>query len=570
MAAKARLRSQSRAPAVPQPGPTQVAVAPFSFKREGWLLLGVLAIAAILAGMGLTQHEFWDDEANTALFARNLRATGHLSAWDGTNLIGFRRGAELSPDLRNVYMPPAQYVVCALGQVVFGDTTFGGRFPFYLCGLLTVGLLFFFARSHLGGTLPPVWPALLVALSPAFALYIRQCRYYSLSALLSLGVLLTFALVGQTRRRRLFALVGGGLGTAALMFTNYLAAAALLASIPMLLLLRRYRTRDHYRLLGVLYGVGLMAGIFVLITANPFSAAFVGKDGQKGLSHFLSLLLRHLTGLGSFEFFPLAVAILLLAMFVLRGRRRAHPLVKEGLIIVLLMFVYSAVTSAFSPQLLGTSNLADMRYVVPLIPIGAIASACLLVPIWHWRKAGRLAAVVLGILLGLTNVLHLGFLDRQPVRSTLVRYLNERIHPYVSATSHLIAYAKTLPPGSTVLIIPDFMAYPAMYYVPQLHYSGQLSKHKKLTPYWAATLPDYVFDNRIAPDTFIVSAIPIPQMLQAIDKQVGPGIYGPLATLPGDSVDRTRPEIPWHGFEAPRPEKSHPFVVIGKITPLNR
>jgi hypothetical protein len=114
------------------------------------------------------------------------------------------------------------------------------------------------------------------------------------------------------------------------------------------------------------------------------------------------------------------------------------------------------------------------------------------------------------------------------------------------------------------------MTYPAMYYVPRLHYIGQLSKHKKLTPYWAATLPDYVFDNRVAPDYFIVGGIPIAEMLQTIDRQVGPGVYGQLTTLPGDFVDRTRPEIPWHSFGPPRPEKSYPFVVIGRVAPLNR
>ena len=54
-----------------------------------------IAVAGVLAFTGITANKFWDDEANTAIFAQNLLDTGQLSAWNGTNLIGYRDGAEL-------------------------------------------------------------------------------------------------------------------------------------------------------------------------------------------------------------------------------------------------------------------------------------------------------------------------------------------------------------------------------------------------------------------------------------------------------------------------------------------
>ena len=56
-----------------------------------WLpVAAAVLVCGALAAVGLGDDAFWDDEANTAIFARNLLATGELSGWDGTNLIGYR------------------------------------------------------------------------------------------------------------------------------------------------------------------------------------------------------------------------------------------------------------------------------------------------------------------------------------------------------------------------------------------------------------------------------------------------------------------------------------------------
>ena len=71
--------------------------------RGSWIMSGIaIAVAGVLAFTGITANKFWDDEANTAIFAQNLLDTGQLSAWNGTNLIGYRDGAELDENLEMV------------------------------------------------------------------------------------------------------------------------------------------------------------------------------------------------------------------------------------------------------------------------------------------------------------------------------------------------------------------------------------------------------------------------------------------------------------------------------------
>ncbi len=185
-----------------------------------------ILFAAVLAFHGLTNHLFWDDEANTALFGRNLLKTGNLTAWDGRNLIGYRGGAELDENLVNIYMPPLQYYVAAAGLYLFGESTFGGRVLFVIAGLAGIAVLAVFMR-HLAPHDFPWWlPSFFLGATPAYLLYIRNCRYYSLGVLFTLMLLaaLTSSLV--TRRAWIMGWVLGLGSTVALIFTNYINAAA--------------------------------------------------------------------------------------------------------------------------------------------------------------------------------------------------------------------------------------------------------------------------------------------------------------------------------------------------------
>ncbi|MGO8673779.1 MAG: hypothetical protein ACLQVD_20770 [Capsulimonadaceae bacterium] len=170
----------------------------------------ILVASAVLAFSRLSSAAFWDDEAQVGIIARNVLRTGTLSGWDGRNLYGYRDGALLDNHLQFINAP-LDCLVAAASFKMLGISTWTGRFPFVLAGL--VSLLVFLAilrldfpelpenaaparsqdrRSNRLPDRPPAMISLHVfaltawALSPTFLLNIRNCRYYALSLAASL------------------------------------------------------------------------------------------------------------------------------------------------------------------------------------------------------------------------------------------------------------------------------------------------------------------------------------------------------------------------------------------------
>ena len=157
-------------------------------QRIGICAVGAaMLLAAVLGLAGLSNHPFWDDEANTAIYGRNLLKFGRLTAWDGTNLVGYALGGALGEDLgKELRVPALPAYVAALGMLLFGETNFGGRVTFVVAGIVSVGLLAIWMRRLLGRRFPWYLPSLILAVSPAYLLYVRNCRYYALGVTFTL------------------------------------------------------------------------------------------------------------------------------------------------------------------------------------------------------------------------------------------------------------------------------------------------------------------------------------------------------------------------------------------------
>jgi hypothetical protein len=531
------------------------------------IVLLVMTFAGSMAFFGLGNNAFWDDEANTALFGRNLLQTGNLTAFDGKNVIGYRLGAELDSNLVNVYMPPVQYYVAALGLKLVGATTVGGRIPFVLAGIAAIAALAVFARWHFKSSVPSWLPLLLLAANPAYLMFIRQCRYYAVVALLSVTILATLSHRKSILRAQVAATAIGVFAASVLMFTNYLAAVALAVVLPAFFALRRYRTRANLALVGCIYWVMLMAGAYVLTTANPLVVSASYKNTVIGLHRVALLLWWHIEGLPQFEFFPLATPVLLL---ILRFIFRSGPvsrLVGESLLFCGLLILYSMAIVAFSPQTVtGYTRLADMRYVVALMPIGAMATAGALTAAWHLSSTlGPILAVVSGSLILATNLFTSAFAGWQPLRSSLYQYLAENAHDYTTGNEAIVEYVRNLPPSSVIRVIPDYMAYPAMFYVPNQHYCCQLGDDFQAKVKRDAVLPSYVYFSKVLPDYILVGAdIEPQQLLVQCAAAYGPGRYHLLPSFGKDFHDNSRPEIPWHSF-GPPPNGQRGFTVLERV-----
>jgi 4-amino-4-deoxy-L-arabinose transferase-like glycosyltransferase len=542
---------------------------PSTDRRSLWATAAAIAAACALAFTGITSDKLWDDEANTAIFARNLLATGELTAWDGRNVIGFRDGAELDENLVNVFMPPLQYWMAAGGIALFGDDELGLRAPFVLVGLLCLAALASLARGLLGRGFPWGLSAWIAALSPAFLLYIRNSRYYAPGAALSIGILALA--VGPIRTRRALALraLGAIVCSALLVLTNYFNAVAALAALPLLAVFKELRTRRHLLVVTAAFAAAGAAGAYVLATANPFVAPVPRPDEMSGLPRLATLLWWNLRDLGTFEFLPVALVPVLALPFLLPRLAGLRPAARVGFVVIGMILVALVTAAAFSPQSASRSTIADMRYVVPVIPLGAIATAVSLRIVWALARPLAAAAFCLVVF---SNIPYLGFLGvyngylpPKGIQCTLCRYAEEIATDRTTATEELVDYIGKIPKDEVLLVFPSYMGYSAMYYFPDRAFCCQLRSRHPLAPALRAKLPDYVFWEKAKPTLALINAprplLPEgPLRISGVDM----GHFRYVDTLDIPARDCSRPEIPWHAFggEDLRAVRYHEFFVV--------
>jgi predicted membrane-bound mannosyltransferase len=149
----------------------------------------IILIFGYLSIQGLDNNYFWDDEAATAIFARNFIKFGELTGWDGRNLFSFRGGLILDQNFINKFDSPLQFIVTALSFEIIGESTFSARIPFVLFGIFSLVLFCRIISLEFNnqGDLK-LFALLLFAFSPSFLLFIRQCHYYSLVLFFSLFI----------------------------------------------------------------------------------------------------------------------------------------------------------------------------------------------------------------------------------------------------------------------------------------------------------------------------------------------------------------------------------------------
>ncbi len=532
-----------------------------SFHRESLVLAICFLYAVFLSVFGIANHAFWDDEANTALFGRNLLATGELTAFDGVNVAGYREGAELDENLRNTYMPSLQYYVTAGAFALFGQGTLAGRIPFVVAGLLAIVAMALWVRWHFAGRIPVWLPFFIASVMPAWLLYMRQCRYYALGALFTFVLLASWARVGSSRRDEVLATLVGVIATTALWWTSYLNAASAMVMLPLFYALPAYRRPGKHRFLAVVYAVTIVCGMVVYFVKNPYAAAVAEPDTLSGLERYATLAWRHLRDFGTMEFFPVCLLPVLALPYLAGKWRELRPLAREGIVLCGAMLAASAVIVAFTPQPVAITQYADMRYAVPLILMGAaVTSICILI---LWKAAWPIGAIVAALVV-LTNLFTLSWAISPDLslRSTLFAYMKDISTDYRTGNEAVIETVKVLPKGSTVLVLPPYMAYSAMFYAPEYRYVDQLPDSKPLRPGLREKLPGHVFSKHVRPD-FVLTAYDPKKVIDELENRFDGATWHMVRILKDDWADGTRPEITLHSFGPPIPHPlSHGMALI--------
>lgn len=164
------------------------------------LLLALYPLFADLGGPYL-----WEDEGDTAVFARRIAATGFPTAWDGRTFLDSDYGFRIAPralgqDFLMVGTPWLAFYAAAGSFALLGESNLAARLPFAIAGLATIALLYAFVLRATACRRAALAAALLLLASTQFLLYARESRSYALNMLLTMAVLYGFLRLGERRR----------------------------------------------------------------------------------------------------------------------------------------------------------------------------------------------------------------------------------------------------------------------------------------------------------------------------------------------------------------------------------
>jgi len=193
---------------------------------------------------------------------------------------------------------------------------------------------------------------------------------------------------------------------------------------------------------------------------------------------------------------------------------------------------------------LVTGNfVADVRYLVPVIPLGIFLSVTTIQALTLTKPVFTLPLALVAFF---SNLLNGAPLAGTELRLTVAEYIRELADPPpdpYSAVSNWIN--NSVKAGESVWVQPEYAAYPLMFHSPGPVYAWQLTGDPE--PQFK-NLPPILFGG-IQPPDFIITFGPSGS---AVAKELSGwkdhGVYSDYATINQYWQDSYRPELFWHKF----------------------
>ncbi len=519
--------------------------------------VAVLVGSAVLLFARLGHYALWDDEAITAMTARSVAVTGDTSVRvDGHNLLIYRDGL-LVKDFKDRFTPPLQFFL--LGAVIraFGDGNLACRLPFAVAGLVTVGV----GVRWLWRVRPPpvVWGAAVLLLlgNCEFFLFFRQCRYYGLAMLFTTAAAYLYWF-RDGRTRGIAALSAVLALLLASQYLNYAAAVVCLVVDYAVWGRRRRITPPQWAVLLVPQVVvgGVVCSIWNPVARQAAADLAAGVRPAADPHHLVWLADRlHLLWLNVRDGVAcdFVVLPLVLAAPVLYFRRRSDALLRGPVAIA----AYLVGITAFVGTKVAESPNAEVRYLAPLIPLCVAAG---LVGVWGTTFLSRPGRWAVWGVAAASVFVQVDADHRVRVGSSAVAWYHELADPPPEPYTPTIAWVnRHVPAGASVLVRPDYMAYPLMLRAPGPVYAWQLDDK---APAAYSTLPAVHFAGRVPPDYVIAFGRRDPRGAAALADMAGLARrgfrYDLVDTLPYHWNDAYRPELLWHRFTDERAGKVEP------------
>ena len=405
--------------------------------RIDLVMAGILVLAGALLLTNLDNGLLWQDEAETALLARNTLRFGYPRAFDGRHYLDVA-GHGFGPGEAWIYSPWLPFYLLAGFFRAAGESTWIARLPFALFGWAAVFLTWRLVRRLTDDVRIHRLSVALLACSVPFMLHMRQCRYYAMATALLTGACLSYiAFLKRPSFRWIAALA---VSLILLFHTNFgtfvPAFAAVFAHQAV------GGTRQTSR--RFLWGMGA-----VVLGAFPWALyfyrpAFIGalslERMYRHLEYYIRITNKYLVPLAL-----MAATSLGLALWRWRTQRRrvaASPSLDPSVRAFLLLMVALQVAFLLLP------DQRHMRYLIPVLPILAIAEAWWLVSLFHTSRL-RPVGWALAALALVTNVLQ----SVQPA-IPLMDFAEELTHRYVGPMEGVVGYLRAHGKPGEVVKIP--------------------------------------------------------------------------------------------------------------------
>jgi hypothetical protein len=483
-----------------------------------------ILLSAILLFTHLGHYALWDDEAITALTARGVWRTGDTSAIAGHNYVLYRNGL-ITRDLKDRATPPLQFYVVAPFLGLLGDTPLAARLPFAVLGIACVSLVLYWLKKSDADATTWLLTAIAIIGNVSFMLYFRQCRYYGLTMFFTVAAGYAYLHVNSHRNKIILSIV-----MLLLLAANYMTFAAVVTAMLFdYLIWQRRRSRIAFRDLLLIALPSIWIGGAIVWIWNPLRIAEPPPAiHHSWITERLILLWWNLRDLDACEMGP---GILLLASPLLFFIRRDAWLLRSFVALSVCIVVISIV----SPQHVGPTSIADVRYLSALIPL------CIAVSVLALRQFPRGFALFIGAIAFFTNALNASFFATSSLHSTPYLYALELLHPPSEPITPVVQWIDAnVKRDESIVVVPPHMIYPLMFHAPQAIYAWQLSA--PVRPDLAA-LPRIHMAQQSSPDYVILFSEHRAGIGQVTLPTPEPTMYQRIAQLNVWGHDAFRPEL---------------------------
>jgi len=397
---------------------------------------GLLLLAALLIFPNLDDRRLWDDEAETALLARNTLRFGVPIAWDGVNLISQECGTDYDSNYLWRQTPWLPVYVAAGSFALLDASTFSARLPFALLGLLAVPSMYLLARRASGDRVVAVLAAGSLLLSVPFLLHVRQCRYYAVAIFAVIWVLYFFFLLPSRRR---LAAAGLALALTVLLHASQLLFFGALAGLALAALVLRLEAAVLEWL------VASVAGTVIVNLPWLLGSGVEQTSGRLLALGSIESFARNLASYaGRIELYAFPAVLLSAALIGLALATRTRPDFRSVAVRTCLALVVFALGHIL---VVAMVPFVFFRYVITLLPVFALLQA------WVIGAVATRSRVLAATILVLALLPNRADLVRGGISITLAKYVDEITHhvpgPIDAIVRHLATAAR---PGDRLFI----------------------------------------------------------------------------------------------------------------------